>query len=158
MKTQTNKAFSLIELSIVILVVGILIAGIFQASSLVNKWYLLSARTLTQSAGVNSILNLVMWLDATREGVFTNSNNSTNIQDGDLIKNWRSFNPQDIRSLSATQSSTSDYPRYFEKLINNLPAVKFDGIDDYMSLPVITGDLDNTSYTLFLVGQSYTQN
>ncbi len=158
MKSRVNKAFSLIELSIVILIVGILVAGIYQATSLVGKSQLQSARNLTSSSGVNSIQNLAFWLDATRENSITNQGNSTNVSDQDLIKDWKSHNPQSTNILSATQSQSSDYPRYLEKGINNFPAIKFDGIDDYLSLPVVTGNLSTTSYTLFLVGQSDTTN
>ncbi|MFM7621060.1 MAG: prepilin-type N-terminal cleavage/methylation domain-containing protein, partial [Alphaproteobacteria bacterium] len=50
-KTQNlNKAFSLIELSIVILIIGILVAGVTQSSRLVNQFRLTSARNITLSS------------------------------------------------------------------------------------------------------------
>ncbi len=42
MKTKTNKAFSLIELSIVILIIGILVAGVTQGRRLVGQMKLAS--------------------------------------------------------------------------------------------------------------------
>lgn len=50
MKNKFNKAFSLIELSIVILIIGILVAGVTSSSRLINQMRLTSARTLTQSS------------------------------------------------------------------------------------------------------------
>ncbi len=61
MKKITQKAFSLIELSIVILVVGILITGVIQGSNMVKKSQLQSARNLTTSSPVSGIKDLMLW-------------------------------------------------------------------------------------------------
>ena len=63
-KTQKNiqKAFSLIELSIVILIIGILVAGVTQSSRLVSQFRLISARNITLSSPVPTIKNLAYWL------------------------------------------------------------------------------------------------
>ena len=71
-----KKAFSLIELSVVVLIIGILIAGITQSSRLVRAMKLNTARSLTRSSDVNSIRNLTAWFDATAEGVFSSSCNT----------------------------------------------------------------------------------
>ncbi|MFM7621329.1 MAG: prepilin-type N-terminal cleavage/methylation domain-containing protein [Alphaproteobacteria bacterium] len=50
MKYQSKnfcKAFSLIELSIVILIIGILVAGVTQSSRLIRQMKLLSAQSIT---------------------------------------------------------------------------------------------------------------
>ena len=60
-----KKAFSLIELSIVILIIGILVAGVTQSSRLVSQFRLLSARNITQSSPVHSIKDLLIWLETT---------------------------------------------------------------------------------------------
>ena len=72
-----KKAFSLIELSVVVLIIGILIAGITQSSRLVRAMKLNTARSLTRSSDVNSIRNLTAWFDATAEGVFSSSCNTS---------------------------------------------------------------------------------
>jgi prepilin-type N-terminal cleavage/methylation domain-containing protein len=54
MKLGKITAFSLIELSIVILVIGLLIAGAIQGSKMISKAALSSARTLTESSPVAS--------------------------------------------------------------------------------------------------------
>ncbi len=50
---KRQQAFSLIELSIVILVVGILIAGVMQGRELISKVHLQTARLLTTSSPVS---------------------------------------------------------------------------------------------------------
>jgi len=72
-KKFNKTAFSLIELSIVVLIIGILIAGISQSSRLIKAMKLSTARSLTRSSDVNSINNLTAWFDATAEGVLSSS-------------------------------------------------------------------------------------
>ncbi len=50
MKRQNLKAFSIIEISVAILVIGILVAGITQASRLVGESGLRVARNLTTNS------------------------------------------------------------------------------------------------------------
>ena len=70
MKLRKITAFSLIELSIVILVIGLLIAGAIQGSNMISKAALSSARTLTESSPVNSIRSLFIWFDSTSKANF----------------------------------------------------------------------------------------
>ena len=65
-----KKAFSLIELSIVILIIGILVAGVTQSSRLLKMMRLQSARSLTNSGPVISINNIVLWVDSVSEESF----------------------------------------------------------------------------------------
>jgi len=51
---KKHQAFSLVELSIVILIIGVLIAGVIQGSNLVTKFRIKTAQTLTQSSPVSS--------------------------------------------------------------------------------------------------------
>ncbi|MBU6338893.1 MAG: prepilin-type N-terminal cleavage/methylation domain-containing protein [Rickettsiales bacterium] len=60
MKKNTYKAFSLIELSIVILVIGILFAGVMQGRSLIQKSRLKTAQSLTKSSPVSGIYGLLL--------------------------------------------------------------------------------------------------
>lgn len=53
-----QKAFSLIELSIVILIIGILVAGVTQSSRLVKQIRLASIKSMTLSSPVSSIMTI----------------------------------------------------------------------------------------------------
>ncbi len=68
---ENNKsffsAFSLIELSIVILIIGTLIAGVTQGSRLVRISKLRTAQNQTSTSPVSSIDGLALWLDAVDE-------------------------------------------------------------------------------------------
>jgi prepilin-type N-terminal cleavage/methylation domain-containing protein len=65
-----SSGFSLIELSIVILIIGILIAGVTQGSRLVKQSKVKTAKTLTQSSDAIGINDMVLWLDATNEKIY----------------------------------------------------------------------------------------
>lgn len=66
MKNYSKKAFSLIEISIVILIIGLLIAGISKATDMLAEAKLKSARSLSRSSLVSRLNNLVLWLDVTQ--------------------------------------------------------------------------------------------
>ena len=58
---KNHKAFSLIELSVVILIIGILVAGVTSSSRSVKRMKILTAQNLTTSAPVSSIKDLIFW-------------------------------------------------------------------------------------------------
>jgi prepilin-type N-terminal cleavage/methylation domain-containing protein len=129
-KKSKTRAFSLIELSIVILIIGILVAGVTQSSRLVREFKLSSARNLTKSSPVASIKDLAFWLESTSEESFDLSDQ----EDGLPIDNWYDINPQSISKINFTQSSSTLRPLFEVGGINNLPSLQFDGSDDRMTL------------------------
>ncbi len=124
------KAFSLIELSIVILVIGILIAGIMEGRNVLYKAKLSAARALSQSSDVASIKNLVVWVDATQENAITNTNLTKNVENGDSVKSWKDRSPQYTPNLVFSTSESGTYPTFRENAINGLPALEFDGVNN----------------------------
>lgn len=125
---KLKRAFSLIELSIVILVIGILMAGGMQGTNLYVKMKLAAARSITQSSPANGVADLVLWLDTTSEAAFP-----TNIDDQNPVSTWNDTNPQQINKSNATASGTAR-PLYIANGINGLPALKCDGINDQISI------------------------
>ncbi len=143
----------MIELSIVILIIGVLIAGVTQASRVVRQSKLTTAKTLTQSAPVNSIRGLILWLEPTLEASLVDS------EEVDLasVTKWYNVNPQDqiTRRFDTTTASTSTVT-YRANGTNSLPALLFSGTSganmkgtnsDFLKTP------DNT-YTFFVVAKS----
>ncbi len=146
----SNKAFSLIELSIVILIIGILVAGVTQSSRLTKAMKLQSARSLTLSSPIPSFKNVTLWLESTIDESF----DSLESQDQTLVSLWKDINPQSSYKNNATQSNSSFKPKYLSDGINGLPALSFDGIDDWMTMGVISGFESNSKFTIFLVFKS----
>jgi len=146
MATQMKRAFSLVELSIVILIIGVLVAGIGQGIELVQDARLSSARMLTQSSYVNSIKGLILWLEPTSEASFSSAETSNN----STVSSWNDINPQATVKNNATQTGDSSFkPIYIEKGINNLPILRFDGVAQYLNYD--GSALVNSDYTIFVV-------
>jgi hypothetical protein len=133
-----------------------LIAGISQGIDLYDDYRLTSARNLTKNSLVNRIPDLEMWLETTSENslamgtaTFTDKPNPA---DQDRIGRWNNINPNILPSARnhATQAtSTNNQPQYIRKGMNGLPALKFDGTDDFFSY---NGNfLVGSDYTIFVV-------
>jgi prepilin-type N-terminal cleavage/methylation domain-containing protein len=158
-KNKKHKAFSLIEISMVILVIGILIAGISQGIDLYDDYRLASARNLTKNSLVNRIPDLEMWLETTSENSLatgtTSFTDKANPVDQDSIGRWNNINPNILPSARnhATQNNPTalvdNQPKYIRKGMNGLPVLLFDGTNDFFSY---NGDfLVGSDYTIFVV-------
>jgi prepilin-type N-terminal cleavage/methylation domain-containing protein len=157
MKNNFKKAFSLVEISIVILVIGILIAGISKGVDLVYDMRLATARALTDKAPMFGIENLELWLETTSEnslatGTGTSFTNVANPPDKKEIGRWNDINPTLINPNNknhAVQGTLDNQPLYIQDGINGLPALLFDGSNDFFSY---NGNfLVNSDYTIFIV-------
>jgi prepilin-type N-terminal cleavage/methylation domain-containing protein len=124
---KKNSAFSLIELSIVILVIGILVAGVTESRGLITKFRLNSARSLTSSSPVNSMKDLILWLDATSASSVNDS-----LGDGDLVDKWSNISSQQSPKTNFIQSKETHKPTYKTNGINGIPTLSF-LTDDYLT-------------------------
>jgi prepilin-type N-terminal cleavage/methylation domain-containing protein len=132
--------FSLIELSIVILVIGILVIGVTSGSRLVSKSKIESARSLTKSSPVNFIEGLFLWVETTSEESLDDSEES----DSSTVTNLYDINRQSTVKNNFSQSTTDEKPVYLADGINGLPVLSFDGSDDVLKT-------DNISPSRFFV-------
>lgn len=133
---KNKQAFSIVELSIVVLILGVMLAGIINYNNFVLKASLVSARKITKSSTIIKIENLALWLDATAQNSFksdnlTNTSFLTDISDKQTIGWWKDVNLQKVypARLNFTASNLANRPKYYVSAINNLPALYFDGND-----------------------------
>ncbi|MCE3255108.1 MAG: hypothetical protein K0R25_602 [Rickettsiaceae bacterium] len=120
-QTKSRLAFSLIELSVVLFIIGILVLGIVKGSRMIYAAKLQSARSLTEGSPVTSIEGVLLWLEPTIEKNISTSERSN----GTKVTNWYDYNPQSKDGLVATQATASNKPVYEESAINGLPAIRF---------------------------------
>ncbi len=160
----SSKAFSLIETSIVIVIIGILITGVTQGSRLVAASKLTSAQNLTKGSPVPSIKDLVFWYETTLDnsvtsGVAANDlSNSDDVQDGDFIKNWNDSNPLKNSKIKATIGLVGALalddtyrPTYVRNGINGLPSLGFRRSTDKLIVPVSIDYTVKPNITIFAV-------
>jgi len=146
MKKYYKKAFTLIELSIVVVVVSLIIGGIAKSGNFaLQKFRLASARSLTRASVVASIPDLKLWAETSLENSVVLTNNET------ITSTWYDINPQEknkknLTSQSALTSLTTAYNKF---AINDLPALYFNS-DNYFSIsnPQF---LTDKNYTIFMV-------
>jgi len=150
-------AFSLIELSIVILIIGILVAGVTQSSRLVAQMRLASAQSVTRSADISSIRDMVFWAETSLESSITNSAGSLQIEDGNSVSSWNDINPQISAKINVTQATVANQPIYKALGINGLPSLSFNGSNQTLSstsaIPLPASD---KNYSLVIVWRANT--
>lgn len=123
-KLKASKAFSLIELSIVVLIIGIIIAGITQSSRLVRQSKIKSAQSITQSSPVNGVKGISLWLEPTQDSSFASA-----LDDESNLAQWNDINTQtQSRFFAVPASGTGSAEiKYDVDGINGLPSIKFSG-------------------------------
>ena len=83
-KVSNRSAFTLIELSIVLIIIGLLVSGVVAGKIIIDKAKLTSARSATKSSVVPQIEDLVLWLDAAGEDVLLDDSGDV-VADGDEV-------------------------------------------------------------------------
>ncbi|GDX36697.1 hypothetical protein LBMAG18_12080 [Alphaproteobacteria bacterium] len=149
---RSHRAFSLIEISIVIIIIGVLISGITQGAILARKMRLQTAQNITASAPVLLVNDLVLWLETSLESSFENNQRQNNAE----ISIWYDNSAQTIVKNNAT-SPVGNRPIFIENAFNgSIPGVRFDGVNDYFNY---NGSiLISRSFTFFVVEQRRTAN
>ena len=136
-KKRHFRAFSLIEVSAVLIIVGIFIAGIFASNAFITKARLASAQTLTRSAPIRDVKDNALWLETSVLDSFTGSEAS----DGTALTTWYE---QRNTANKVTLTAVNGGPTY-SNTINRIHAVKFEGAGYF----TFDGSfLNNTDYTI----------
>jgi len=159
-KNKLSKAFSLVELSIVILVVGILLAAITKGKDLYSDMQLKTAQSVTSSSLINSMKSVSLWLDTT---TISNIRDANKIQlDFDNnVHFWRDNKVSSLATLielqaNSTANTDATKPLLIRNGLGGLPSIQFDG-NNYFTLNNATKspltDNDDT-YSIAIVMKS----
>ncbi len=147
---KPKTAFALIEISVAILIIGILVASISQVYEMISETSLKSARNLSASSRITRIDDLVLWLDATSEKAYDKRKD-----DNSKVSIWKDTNPKSISPISSISPSASLYPSYILSAINNLPAVRFNKssatVGNCMTIPNESFINSSEDFTLYLI-------
>lgn len=146
---KNRKGFSLIEISVVILIIGVLIAGISQASDMIDDSALKGARAGSRGSRVPRVKDLVLWLDATADGATLASASSTKqAVDGDAVTVWKDSNPNSSSKFTLVGTSF-----FNSNKISGLPGITLSSASSNNFK--LTDRFDNSTgeYTIYLVYQ-----
>lgn len=147
---KKHSAFSLIELSIVVLIIGVLIAGVTQSTRLVKQARLRTARALTQSSPVVSMTGMLVWYETSLESSFA----STVQNDGDTVSTWYDNNPQSSSSQRLNATTGAGTATFYNSIFNGgIPAVRFGGSASLSINSALTAMMVGQPYTIFVVEQ-----
>lgn len=119
-----KKAFTLTELSIVVLIIGVLITGITQGAGMIKAARLANARSITSRSPALEISGLIAWYEPTLKSSFKDSESI----DASQTTEWHDNSPGSIilTKNKLSRSAGSDVI-YKESGINNLPTLLFSG-------------------------------
>jgi prepilin-type N-terminal cleavage/methylation domain-containing protein len=127
---KNKKGFTLIELSIVLIIIGLLVAGIVAGSNLIDVAKLSKAQSLTKASPVGSIKDLVMWVETTLDESYSDDA----LSEGDGVAKWKNYNKQktgvnlDNRGPSTVEDAVTPLaePKYTTVTQTGLPMLDFD--------------------------------
>ena len=144
-KKPKHSAFSLIELSIVILVISVLFAVVISGKRFIKNSKISSAKSITNSSPIPLIDGLVFWAESVSDSSF----NKAEATDGAELTNWYGSSITSNITLTSNKDVGSDkYPTYSYDGIGDIPAVQFDGTDKSFSFDC--SFLNNSDYTIII--------
>jgi len=147
MKKKNNTAFSLIEIAVVMMIIGILVAGITQSKKLIAQTLINTARSNTLSAPVLSTPGLLVWFETVLEKSFI----ETEQEDMAQVSKWLDLNNSSSIKFDLVQSNASNRPNYIIKGLNDLPSLEFLG-NNYLEIPYNLA-ISPVSFTIFIVSK-----
>jgi hypothetical protein len=151
LKSNFLSAFSLIEVSVVILIIGIFIAAIMTSNNLISKFRLRTAQSMTVSSPINGISDNALWLESSLSELSLGEN----LNNGDPVGSWLD-NSHNIHKT--TISAVLNGPTY-ANTINYIPAVKFDNTSNINHLQIDDASfLNGNDYTIFILEKRMSAN
>jgi hypothetical protein len=153
LKLKLNKkyfAFTIIELSIVMLVISAIIVGISSTKLMIRKARLANAQSLTQDSIVGELSDdLVAWYETSLESSFLSSELKN---DAGSISTWKDNNINAVNKNNATMTTTAYQPKLYQNAFyDSIPGLRFDGTDDYLNFDL--SKIVNSAFTIFVVEQ-----
>jgi prepilin-type N-terminal cleavage/methylation domain-containing protein len=123
---KKQQAFTLLELTIVLVVIAIMTVGIFKGAGLVNSSKISVARSLTERSPVPKIDGLVVWYETSSLDSLLKSEASNN----STVTTWYDLNPTSVALRENTLVTKTGAVKYVKNGINNVPSLQFSSKND----------------------------
>ncbi len=142
-KHSKSKAFTLIELSVIILIIGIMLAGTFIGTRIIAKSRLAAAESLARSSPVPGIKDNMLWLETSLSA----SIDSSQATDGSSVTAWYDQSSNSGKPLVVAVGTGPTYAN----TINYVHAIKFVGSTaNYLEISDASF-LNGTDYTIMVL-------
>lgn len=152
-KNNSQRAFTFVEMAVVLTIIGILITLVTGAVSAIDTARLNNARTITAKSNITQIDGMVAWYE-------TSLNYSLDPKvrvDGETVDNWYDISPSSIVSkenkLIKNASGSITYKKFG---INNIPSIQFNGTSYFTLSALAQGEINKS--TIFFVFQREVTN
>ncbi len=146
---KNRSAFSLTQIAISMIIIGVLSAGISKGLGLVSTAKIGKARDFTINSQVPKISGLVAWYETTLKESLNQSETTDNAQ----ITAWYDINPSSLINKNNKLTKAASAGLVFKKYgINKIPSLKFNGTSNITLATLSQGSTSQA--TVFLVFQS----
>lgn len=124
-----KKAYSLLELSIVAIIIGVLVSGVVAGAGMVRSSKVANARLFTAKAVVFEINGLTAWYEASLKDSF----NGNEMSDGAAVTKWFDISPGSNSNVASSTkknelTSSSSGTVFISNGINGTPSIRFSGV------------------------------
>ncbi|MDA7705054.1 prepilin-type N-terminal cleavage/methylation domain-containing protein [Rickettsiales bacterium] len=144
MKKNHKLGFSLVEISVVVLIIGVLIAAITTGTDLVKRSKTASAQNLSSNTAIYGMKDLVLWFEPALPNSFDDES------EGESLSLWSNNSP--FYSIgSAVADGANPIPVYSKDAINHIPAVKFTAVDQRLIINDVSNLLEQSDLSIFIV-------
>ncbi len=157
-KNNKKTAFSAIEIAIVLVFIGLLLAGIFFVKgNLFSKAKTNKIISATKYSVLKDMEGLAVWFDVATKESFKNSE----MVEGGGISEWKNISPNNYGDFNVVQSTSDNQPKYLMDSKDNLPLISFNGSADGL---YTTGNVygyqlaQKNQVTIFSVQKYYDNN
>lgn len=139
---KKQQAFTLLELTIVLVVIAVMTVGIFKGAGLVNSSKISVARSLTERSPVPKIDGLVVWYETSSLDSLLKSEASNN----STVTTWYDLSPASVPLRKNTLTAKTGAVKYIKNGINNVPSLQFSSKND--------GSVTNLQLSAFAQGST----
>jgi prepilin-type N-terminal cleavage/methylation domain-containing protein len=119
-QSSQKTAFTLIEISLVIILIGVISAAILGSISLIDSAKINRSRSLTANVFFKKNSNLIAWYETSSGDSFKKNE----VNDNDQITNWFDISSSSLSTKKNILSTSSANITYKKKGINNIPSIK----------------------------------
>jgi prepilin-type N-terminal cleavage/methylation domain-containing protein len=145
-----KSAFTILELSVVLVIIAVLVVGVVGGSALIKSSRLANARSLTAGSQIAEISGLIAWYETSLRESFVQAQALNNAQ----ITSWIDISPNSIENQrNILTKAANNGAIYTEEGINNLPAVSFNGTSKFEIANLFQGSTNQVTVFLVLMPQ-----